>query len=96
MQDCVDARMACMQGFDLLMVAQALIFIGALIALTLAVSATFSIAYAQTGVLRGVLWFVAVWALPVLGAAVWLLYARKLFNCQSLENAKARSFSSRS
>ena len=77
LSECARANMDCMPGFGTFLVLFLLTLFTIGMAFAISMSATLSIVLARPGVLRGALWFVAVWTVPLLGAAAWFLFERR-------------------
>lgn len=64
-----------MPGFGGFLLALALVGLGVAAWVSCSMSATLSIVSAEVGVLRGILWLVVVWTVPLFGVVAWFLYA---------------------
>ncbi|MFD7038352.1 hypothetical protein [Rhodococcus jostii] len=77
LSECARANMDCMPGFGTFLFLFLLTLFTIGMALAISMSATLAIVLARPGVLRGALWFVAVWTAPLLGAGAWFLSERR-------------------
>ncbi|QDQ90640.1 hypothetical protein FND50_07430 [Rhodococcus sp. WB9] len=77
LSECARENMDCMPGFGTFLVLSLLTLFTIGMAFAISMSATLSIVLARPGVLRGALWFVAVWTVPLLGAVAWFLSERR-------------------
>lgn len=78
LQDCVDAGIDCMPGFDsfLLTLVGGLLVLLVWLPICFAASVDVAAVFARLGVLRALAFVLGIWLLPILGLVAWIVYKR--------------------